>query len=261
MPPGPPRRLTGQPAGRALRLLLEHDPQRGPAPADPVPGADLLRTGHYRPAGQDHAAPDRRDEAADQLIEPAVGLYRGRPLPQGGGQQLTGRVLPCERLQGQLGPRGQRGGGQVADGPEIGGQPGPQVFPEQGLAQLGQRFGRRGRVPLLRGLTEAGVQAEQLGEVIRLVRDGPPEDAPEAGDLVGVLAPRAAFPAEVRRGVRRAVEHEHLGVLGVTAGGQAEGGRGRAGAGASGVVDAGGVVGDRPEGAQPVPATRQFHWL
>jgi hypothetical protein len=168
-------------------------------------------------------------------------------------------VLLPERLQGQLGPRQHGGRRQVADGAEVGRQPWPQVFPEQGLAQLAQRLGRRRRVRLRRGLAQPGVQGEQFGEMIRLVRHGLPDDAPETADLVGVLAPQPAFAAEVGRGVRRAVEHEHLGVLGVTAGGQAEGGRASAGADASGVVGAGWVVGHRAEGTQPIPAARQFH--
>ena len=74
--------------------------------------------------------------------------------------------------------------------------------------------------------------------------DGPPE----ACHPVRGVAAEAALRAEVHRGVRRAVQHEHLGVLGVPRGGQSKRAAGDAGVG--------GIARDGAQGAEQLPARR-----
>ena len=88
------------------------------------------------------------------------------------------------------------------------------MLPEEGLAALAaQHPARSGRLPGL-GVRELRVQAQQRGQVIRLVGSLPAQRAPEARHPVGGLAPQHPVRADVEGGERIQLEEEELGVLG-----------------------------------------------
>ena len=215
----PAHRLVRGPGQGGLRILAEHGAQGVAALADPVTQAGFPRAGGQAPAGHDDAAADRRGQRVHEAAAFADVARRGT---QGQGQPRPGRLraeLGRDGPAGKLRPRGQGGDGQFGHGVQVGGQPGPQMFGEQYLPRPGEGLCRRGPAGLRRGLAQAGVQGEEGRQVIgfggRRDGDGPPEPR----GPVGTLAAERTIRPEVDRGVRRAVEHEDIGVLGVSEGG------------------------------------------
>ena len=252
VPPGPDYGLAGQPAEGLAGRLVEQGPE-GEAPfADPVPGAGRVRAAGQAAAGEDEATADRAGEHVQQVIQPAEAGGRGRGGPQGQRQPSArvGAALGPQHPPGQARPGAQAGGPEIGDGGQVAGQPGPQVLPEQRLAGPGERVGGRGGTGAAGRLAQRGVQAEQGGQVVRLGGRRDPKSAPEPGGPVGGLAAEAALGAQVHRGVGRAVQHEHLGVLGVTRPGPAESRARRSRVGR--------VTGDGTQGAEQLPSPRRL---
>ena len=245
MPPQP--RLGLQPGQRVRRRLLEHGAQ-GEAPfADPVARADGRRAGRKALAGDHEAAADRRGERAKHGLKAVAGAGRAGRGAQRQGQPATrmGGAFGVDGAPGQVGPRAQGGSPQAGHGQQVARQPRPHVFPEQRAAGPGERVGGGAHARVAGGLAQAGVQAEQRGQVVWLGGRRDADGPPEPGHPVGGLAAEAALRAQVDRGVGRAVEDEHLGVLGASWFRQAQGGARGPGAGR--------VVGDRAQGAQELP--------
>ena len=233
VPPGPARGLAGQPAHGAGRVLFQQGPQ-GEAPfADPVTRTRRLRAGRQAATGKDEAAPDRGDEQVQQGVQVVGGLPWFRRGAQGQRQPPAGvgAALGQHRPPGQARPGRQAGSSEIGDGIQVAGQPGPQVLPEQRVAGSGERVGGRGGAGAVGRLAERCVQAEQGGQVVRLRGRREADGPPEPGGPVGAVAAEAALGAQVHRSVGRAVQHEHLGVLGVIRPGPAEGGTGGPGVG------------------------------
>ena len=251
VPPGPARGLAGEPAHRAGRVLFQQGPQ-GEAPfADPVTRPRQLRADGQAAAGEDDAAPDRSDEQIQQDVQIVGSRARFRRGTQGQRQPPAGvgAALGQQRSPGQARPGRQAGSSEIGDGVQVAGQPGPQLLPEQRVPGAGDRVGGRGGAGVAGRLAEGGVQAEHGGQVVRLRGRREADGPPEAGGPVGRVAAEAALGAQVHRRVGRAVEHEHLGVLGVARPRPAEGGARGPGVGR--------VAGHGAQGAEQLPSPRR----